>query len=60
MIQQQTFDLPDSEERETIATALEFLRLKQYTEAITFLIKRHDELTKAPRLKPYDPREART
>lgn len=59
MIQQQTFDLPDNEERETIAAVLDLLRRKEYTEAIAFLIKRHDELTAEPRLKPYDPREAR-
>jgi hypothetical protein len=59
MMQQQTFDLPDNEERETIATALEFLRRKEYTEAIAFLVRRHDELTAAPKLKPYDPRESR-
>lgn len=59
MIQQQTFDLPQNEERETVATVLDLLQRKDYTEAIAFLIKRHDELSAAPRLKPYDPRESR-
>jgi hypothetical protein len=59
MIQQQTFDLPENMERETVATVLELLRRKEYTEAIAFLIKRHDELTAEPQLKPYNPRESR-
>jgi hypothetical protein len=59
MIQQQTFDLPKNEERETVATVLELLRRKEYIEAIAFLVKRHDELTAKPKLKLYDPRESR-
>jgi hypothetical protein len=59
MIQQQTFDLPNNQERETIAAVLDLLRQKAYTEAIAFLIKRHDELTKEPKLRPYNPREDR-
>lgn len=59
MMQQQTFDLPKNSERDTVATVLELLRRKEYTEAIAFLVRRHDELTAKPRLKPYDPRESR-
>jgi hypothetical protein len=59
MLQQQTFDLPDNQERATVATVLDLLRRKEYTEAIAFLIKRHDELTAEPKLKLYDPRERR-
>lgn len=59
MITTQTFDLPENEERETIAAVLDLLQRKQYTEAIAFLIKRHDELTAEPKLKPYDQRESR-
>lgn len=59
MIQQQTFDLPKNEERETIAAALDMLAKKEYVDVIAFLIRRHDELTREPILKPYDQREAR-
>ncbi len=62
MIQQQTFEIQDNkEELLMIAAVLEFLSRKQYTEAAAALIKRQDELTpREPKLKPYDPREART
>lgn len=59
MIQQQTFDLPNNEERETVVMVLDLLRRREYTEAIAFLIKRHDELLAEPKLKPYDQRESR-
>lgn len=61
MIQQQTFELQcNEEELLMIAEALNLLAEKRYTDAAAVLIKRHDQLTRAPKLKLYDPREART
>jgi hypothetical protein len=59
MIKTQTFAFKDcKDELMAIATALDMIGKKQYDEACKVLIRRHDELTKAPVLMDYDHRAA--
>lgn len=54
MIQTQTYSLPETEEVETIAAALQLLHEKRHDEAMKVLAKRHDQLTtKEPKLRLY-------
>ncbi len=59
MIQTQTLEFNKNAKDEllVIATALEHLSKKEYSEAAWALIRRRDELTKDASLKPYDQRE---
>lgn len=60
MIFTQTFDFKDNrDELAVIAMAIDLIGKKCYDEAAKVLLERHDQLTQAPKLKPYDPREAR-
>lgn len=61
MMQQQTFEIKDTrEELATISDVLHLLHLGLIERAKEVLITRHDLLMTEPKVKAYDPREART
>ena len=59
MIQTQTFELKHCEDEiAVIAMALDLIGQKNYSEAASVLIARHDALMRTPELKLYDQRAA--
>lgn len=58
MIQTQTFEFhkEKKEELEVLSSAIDLIGKQRYQEAAEILIRRHDDLTKEPKLKLYDQR----